>query len=152
MKTTHRSAHILVNAPLQTAFEYVSDLTKHPEWSGGELKIEAVSTEPMGAGKEYHSKGSVANIQKDRPNKLTVTEYEPYHTFGFAASDLDFGRVLHTFTFSEQDGGTLITRTMTFTLRPLMAFIFQFFIFPFLGKPDTERSLAKLKAQLEMEN
>jgi uncharacterized protein YndB with AHSA1/START domain len=152
MKTIHRSAHTLVKVPLQTAFEYVSDLTRHPEWSNGELKIEPVTSEPIGAGKEYLSKGTVANIQKDRPNKLTVTEYEPPNTFGFAASDSDFGRVLHTFTFSEEDGGTLITRTMTFTLRPLMAFIFQFFIFPFLGKPDTERSLAKLKAQLEMEN
>lgn len=149
MKTINRSAHILVNVPLQIAFEYVSDLTRHPEWSNGELKIEAVNTDPIGAGKEYHSKGTVANIQKDRPNKLTVTEYEPHHTYGFAASDPDFGRVLHTFTFSEEGGGTLITRTMTFNLQPLMAFIFQFFIFPFLGKPDTERSLAKLKAKLE---
>ena len=52
-----RSVQILVNTNLQTAFDYVSDLTKHPEWSGGELKIEAVSSEPIQIGKEYVSKG-----------------------------------------------------------------------------------------------
>jgi hypothetical protein len=38
MKTVTVSSHVLVNTSLKTAFEYVSDLTKHPEWSGGELK------------------------------------------------------------------------------------------------------------------
>jgi len=149
MKTVNRSSHILVRAPLQTAFEYVSDLTKHPEWSGGELKIEAVASGPIGVGKEYSSKGQVGRIQKDRPNKVTVTEYEPPNKFGFVSMDQDFGRVSHLFTFAEQDGGTLVTRSMTFSLNPLMAFLFQTFIFPLIGKPDTARSLAALKARLE---
>lgn len=149
MKTVNRFAHILVRTTPQKAFEYVSDLTKHPEWSGGELKIEAVSSDPIGPGKEYSSKGQVGKIQKNRPNKITVTEYEPPNRFGFASMDRDFGRVSHLFTFAEQDGGTLVTRSMTFSLNPLMAFLFQFFIFPFIGKPDTERSLAALKSRLE---
>lgn len=149
MKTVTRSAHILVRTTPQTAFEYVSDLTKHPQWSGGELKIEEVTSEPIGVGKEYSSKGQVGSIQKDRPNKVTVTDYAPPNRFGFASLDRDFGRVFHLFTFAEQDGGTLVTRRMTFSLNPLMAFLFQTFIFPLIGKPDTERSLAALKARLE---
>jgi hypothetical protein len=45
-----RSHHILVHAPLQFTFDYVSDLTRHPEWSGGELKIEAVTSGPVAVG------------------------------------------------------------------------------------------------------
>jgi hypothetical protein len=148
MKTVVRSEQVLVNAPLQVTFDYVSDLTKHPEWSGGELKIEAVTSDPIGVGKEYLSKGEVA-IQKDRPNKLRVTRYESPYRFGFVANDLDFGDVAHEFTFAKQSAGVLVTRTMTLTLNPIIAFMFKFFIFPFIGKPATIKSLAALKAKLE---
>jgi uncharacterized protein YndB with AHSA1/START domain len=148
MKTVVRSAQIHVNAQLQTTFDYVSDLTKHPEWSGGELKIEAVTSDPIGVGKEYLSKGEVA-IQKDRPNKLRITQYESPHRFGFVANDPDFGDVSHEFTFAEQSGGVLVTRTMTLTLNPVIAFLFKFFIYPFIGKPATVKSLAALKTKLE---
>jgi uncharacterized protein YndB with AHSA1/START domain len=166
MKTVVRSARIHVNAQLQTTFDYVSDLTKHPEWSGGELKIEAVTSDPIAVGKEYLSKGEVA-IQKDRPNTVTVTKFEPPHTlapgahlhraqvpvsageFGFVANDPDFGDVAHVFTFAEQSGGVLVTRTMTLTLNPVIAFLFKFFIYPFIGKPATVKSLAALKTKLE---
>ncbi len=90
MVTVTRSPSVLVRAPLQTVFDYVSDLTKHPEWSGG-LKIEAVSSDPIGIGKEYISHGEVA-VQKDRPNKVQISEYEPPRKFGFIANDPDFGR------------------------------------------------------------
>src|SRR5215207_6262172 len=108
MTTVVRSHQILVHAPLQMTFDYVADLTRHPEWSGGELKIEAVSHGPIAVGKEYLSRGEVA-IQKDRPNRLQITDYEPPHRFGFAAQDPDFGRVTHVFTFAEQNGRVLVT-------------------------------------------
>src|SRR6185503_1398995 len=117
MTTAIRSHRIHVHAPLQIVFDYVSDLTRHPEWSGGELKIEAVKSGPITVGKEYRSRGEVA-IQKDRPNTVQVAKYEPPHKFGIVAKDPDFGRVLHIFTFAEQDGGVLITRTMTVNLNP----------------------------------
>src|SRR5687767_15971089 len=81
MTTVVRAHRILVRAPLQSVFEYVSDLTRHPEWSGGELKIEAVTPGPIAMGKEYRSRGEVA-IQKNRPNTVQVAEYEPPHKFG----------------------------------------------------------------------
>ena len=39
MTTVLLKHRILVRAPLQRAFDYVSDLTRHPEWSEGKLKI-----------------------------------------------------------------------------------------------------------------
>ena len=143
-----RSHQVLVHAPLQKAFDYVSDLTRHPEWSSGELKIEAITPGPIAVGKEYQSHGEVAG-QKNRPNTVQVTEYESPHKFSFAAKDPDFGKVTHEFTFREQDGDVLITRTMTVNLNAFVAFAFRFFIYPFVGRPSMNRAMAGLKAKLE---
>lgn len=148
MTNLTRSTQILVNTNLQKAFDYVSDLTKHPEWSGGELKIEAVSSEPIQVGKKYLSKGEVA-IQKDRPNTLRVTEYESPHTFGFVANDPDFGDVFHTFTFVQKENGVLVTRTMKLNVNPFIAFGFTFFVYPLIGNPSMKKAFANLKAKLE---
>lgn len=148
MTTVVRSHEIFVRAPLQKAFDYVSDLTRHPEWSGGELKIEAVKPGPVAMGKEYQSRGQVA-IQKDRPNTVQITVFEPPHKFAFAAHDPDFGRVIHEFTFTQQNGGVLIKRIMTVNLNPFVAFAFRFFIYPLIGRPSMNKSMAGLKAKLE---
>ncbi len=147
MVTVACSPSVLVRAPLQTVFDYVSDLTKHPEWSGG-LKVEVVSSDPIGIGKEYISHGEVA-VQKDRPNKVQISEYEPPRKFGFIANDPDFGKVSHVFTFTEQNGGVLIKRTMTVSLNPIVAFLFRFFIYPLIGRPAMNKSMAALKKKLE---
>lgn len=148
MTTVVRTHQVLVNAPLQSTFDYVSDLTKHPEWSGGELKIEAISPGPIAVGKEYRSRGEVA-IQKDRPNTVQVTEYEPPHRYGIVANDPDFGKVSHIFTFTEQTGGVLVKRTMTVNLNPVVAFAFRLFVYPLIGSPSMEKSMRALKAKLE---
>jgi uncharacterized protein YndB with AHSA1/START domain len=148
MTTVVRSHQILVHAPLQKAFDYVADLTRHPEWSGGELKIEAITPGPIAVGKEYQSRGEVA-IQKERPNTVQITEYESPHKFAFAAKDPDFGKVTHEFTLTERNGSVLITRSMTVNLNPLVAFAFRFFIYPLVGRPSMNRAMAGLKARLE---
>ena len=148
MTTVVRVSQVLVRAPLQKVFDYVADLTKHPEWSGGELHIEAVAPSPIGVGKEYLSKGEVAT-QKNRPNQLEVTEYDPPRKFSFVAKDPDFGKVYHVFTFPERDGGVLVTRTTTLNLNPFMAFAFRLVVYPLIGGPANQRAFAKLKAKLE---
>ena len=148
MVTVVRSHQVIVHAPLQSVFDYVADLTRHPEWSGGRLKIEARTLGPVAVGKEYLSHGDVA-AQKDRLNSVEVTQYESPHRFAFVSRDPDFGKVSHEFTFTEQTGGILIKRTMTLSLNPIVAFAFRFFIYPLIGSPSMEKSFARLKAKLE---
>lgn len=148
MTTAVRSHQVLVHAPLQKAFDYVSDLTRHPEWSGGELKIEAITPGPIAVGKEYQSRGEVA-VQKNRPNTVKITEYEPPHKFAFAANDPDFGIVTHEFRFTEKNTGVLIERIMTVNLNPIIALGFRFFIYPLIGRPSMNRAMAGLKERLE---
>ena len=150
MTSVVRSHQVLVDSPLQTVFDYVSDLTRHPEWSGSELKIEAVSPGPIAVGKEYFSRGQVA-IQKDRPNTIQVTEFEFPHKFGFVANDPDFGKVSHVFTFADQNGGVLVDRSMTVNLNPFVAFGFRVFIYPLIGSPSMNQAMARLKTKLENE-
>ena len=148
MTTVVHSHQVLAHAPLQKVFDYVSDLTRHPEWSGGELEIEAITPGPIAVGKEYQSRGEVA-IQKDRPNTVQVTQYESPYKFAFAAMDPDFGKVTHEFTFAEQTEGVLITRRMTINLNPLVALAFRFFVYPLIGRPSMNRAMAGLKGKLE---
>jgi uncharacterized protein YndB with AHSA1/START domain len=138
---------MLVHAPLQSTFDYVSDMTRHPEWNGG-LSIEALTPGPIAVGKEYASRGAVA-VQKARPNTVRVSEYEPVHKFGFVAQDPDFGPVSHVFTFEERNGGVSVTRTMTVNLSPIVAIAFRFFVYPLIGNPSMRKSFAALKAKLE---
>jgi uncharacterized protein YndB with AHSA1/START domain len=148
MTTVIRTTQVFVRAPLQKVFEYVSDLTKHPEWSGGELKIESVGAGPIAVGKEYLSKGQVAT-QKDRPNTVRISQYEPPRTFGFVANDPDFGNVYHVFTFNERNGGVMVTRTVTLHLKPMVALAFRILIYPLIGKPAMNKAMATLKTKLE---
>jgi hypothetical protein len=99
-------------------------------------------------GKEYRSRGEVG-IQKERPNTVQVTEYEPPRQFAFAANDPDFGTVRHAFTFMEHDNHVLIQRMMTVHLNPLLAFLFRFFIYPWIGRPSMNKAMARLKTRLE---
>jgi uncharacterized protein YndB with AHSA1/START domain len=147
MTTVTRSIQVFVHAPLQITFNYVSDLTRHPEWNGG-LSIEALTPGPVAVGKEYGSQGVVA-VQKDRPNTVRVSQYEPVHKFGFIAKDPDFGPVSHVFVFDEQNGGVMITRTMTVNLSPIVAIAFRLFVYPLIGNPSMKKSFAALKARLE---
>lgn len=148
MTTITRSHQIFVRTSRQKAFDYTSDLTGHPQWSGGELKIEEVTPGPIGVGKVYRSRGEVA-VQKERPNTVEIIEYEPPHRFAFAAQDPDFGRVTHEFTFTEQNGGVWIRRLMTVNLSPIIALGFRFFVYPLIGSPSMNKAMARLKEKLD---
>jgi uncharacterized protein YndB with AHSA1/START domain len=148
MTTVTNSYFVSIKAAPETVFAYVSDLSRHPEWSGARLTIRELSPGPVAVGKEYLSQGDVA-VQKDRPNQLRVTEYRPPTLFAFVAKDPGFGDVPHTFSFTPQADGTLLERKVVLDLPPVTAFVFRLFIRPLVGKPLMDKALAALKAKLE---
>jgi uncharacterized protein YndB with AHSA1/START domain len=149
MKTVTQSHAVLISASLERVFDHVSDLSRHPEWSGGELTVEAATPGPVRIGKEYISHGEVL-IQKDRPNRVRVSRFEPPYRFDFVAVDPSVGEVTHEFTLTEQPDGILVRREMTLRLHPLAAFVFRHLVYPIVGGPSMERAMASLKAKLEM--
>ena len=148
MTTVTNTYRVVIKAKPEAVFTYVSDLTHHPEWSGGHLKIEAVSPGPVAVGSQYVSHGDVAG-QKDRPNELRVTQVQPPSRFTFVAKDPGFGDVSHEFTFKPQDGGTLMERTVTINMSPVRALAFRTFIRPLIGQPMMDKAFVALKAKLE---
>ena len=148
MVTVTRIHEVFVCAPPEKVFDYVSDLTRHPEWSGGELKIESLTPGPVAVGKEYISRGQVA-VQRARPNTVRVSEYDPPRCFTFVARDPDFGRVTHEFTFHQQGEGVLVRRVMTLSMGSWMAFLFRTVIYPLIGRPSMENAMKRLKHRLE---
>ena len=147
MTTVSRSVQLFVHKSLQSTFEYVSNLELHPEWNDG-LHIEALTSDPIGVGKEYASRGKVA-VQENRPNIVRISQYDPPRLFAFIARDPNFGAVSHEFRFSTQDDGVLITRTMVVNLNPVVALLFRFLIYPSIGQPSMLKSFADLKKRLE---
>jgi len=148
MVTVTHTYPVWIKAPVEAVFAYVSDLSRHPEWSGAPLKIDALTSDPIAVGKEYLSHGDIPG-QKDRPNKLRVSEYQAPARFAFIANDPDFGDVPHIFSFTPKDGGTLLERTVSVSLSPARALLFRILIRPLVGKPSTNRGLARLKTRLE---
>lgn len=148
MTTVTNTYRVTLNVPQDKAFAYVSDLTRHPEWSGGKLIIEPVKPGPLAVGSQYRSRGDIPG-QKDRPNELRVTEYQPNSRFTFLANDPSFGDVAHTFTFAAQGNRTVMERIVTVNMPGFQAFIFKLIIHRFIGKPMMEKSLAALQAKLE---
>ena len=147
MTTVTRLVDVTVKVPLEMAFEYVSDIKRHPEWNSG-LRIEELTAGPIAVGKEYGTHGEVA-IQKDRPNTVRVSQYDPPHKFAFIARDPNFGDVQHEFTFTQTPQGVVIRRSMTLSLNPLIAILFRLFVYPMIGRPSMLRSFAALKESLE---
>lgn len=147
MTAVTRSVQLSVHTPLTATFEYVSNLELHPEWNDG-LTIEALTSDPIGVGKEYASHGKVA-VQQNRPNIVRVSQYEPPHLFAFIARDPNFGDVSHEFRFRKQDDGVLITRTMVVNLNPVLAVLFRLIIYPLIGQPSMQKSFSDLRERLE---
>lgn len=147
MTSVTRSVKLIVRTPLDSTFEYVSNLELHPEWNDG-LKIEALTQGPIGVGKEYASHGKVA-VQKNRPNIVRISQYDPPRLFAFIANDPNFGEVSHEFRFTLQDDRVLITRTMVVNVNPVIAVLFRAVVYPLIGQPSMEKSFADLRKKLE---
>lgn len=57
--------------------------------------------------------------------------------------------ISHVFTLTQQEADVLVTRTMTMSLNLVAAFLFHCFIYPLIGGPSMDKSLAKLKQKVE---
>ena len=143
MTTVTSTSHVMLNAKPEEVFAYVSDLTHHPEWSGGPLKVEALTPGPVAVGSQYRSTGG----QQDRINVLQVTKLEPPSYFSFMAKDERMGEILHEFTFKAQDGGTLMERKVTGIMPMPAAILFRAWLYPTRGKPLMDKAMANLKAK-----
>ncbi len=95
--------------PPAAAFDYIADVTRHPEWANDPLTVERVDDGPLGVGSRFHAVGHQAG--KDWPSELTVTAYDPPSRFAFTATGGPIGTTddrlhRHEFLLTPKDGGT----------------------------------------------
>ena len=90
-------------------FAYLSDITRHGEWSPAELRIEPVAPGgPVTIGAQYRSFGST--LGRPFENLVQITELEPDKRFGFSAQTKKFGTFRHTFVLTPTLTGVRVDR------------------------------------------
>ena len=136
-------AAIHVDAPVDTVFGAISDLTRHAEWATHDLKIEAVDDSPLEVGKRYTS-----SHQGKTPDQVTVTELVPGQRFGWNSVMANGLAMSHVVTVSEESGGALVTRVSKVSAAPGLKVIFRPLI-SLLAPMDTKKNVKAMKAALE---
>lgn len=110
-------AKTTINTPTQTAFDYVSDFTKHGEWAGHGLQVTKDSDGPVAIGSTYSTVAKQFGTQREHS---TVTELEPGRVFGWDSKGA-LGTVHHRFRVAASGGGTTLTKSAEFLDRSFLA-------------------------------
>lgn len=145
MPQTNFTVSIDIQAAPESVFAYITDLSKHGEWSANPLKIEAISPGPVAVGSRYKSVAEVGGQRIEA--EFEVTEYEPPFRFGFAGED-STGKYEHHFSLQSYQGGTRLERMIRFKLTTLQWLMFYVLLFP-VRIPAGKKALGLLKERLE---
>ena len=136
---------MLADVPPERAYDYVADLSRHPEWAMDDMSIEPEAPGPVQVGSTFAAAGML--FGRRNSSTVTVTALDRPRGLGFDAQDRQ-GITHHEFRFTAQDGGTLIEREMTGVKQPwfgpILAVVFRGAI-----NKDYEGALQKLKRMLE---
>ena len=137
-----------VNASPQKAFEYLADLTRHPEWAAHKLEVQKTSAEPAAAGSTYSAVGHEMGTHRAA---VKLTELRSPERIAYEAED-DTGHFRHWISIAAaRDGGAEITKgvepmrtnLMLTLLRPLM---------PMMVSRGLKGDLQRIKERLEAES
>jgi uncharacterized protein YndB with AHSA1/START domain len=98
---------IKIDAPVQTVFAYVSDISRHSEWAQHELKLEQTSSGAIQVGATFHSVGH--QLGREFESEVRITEFVPGEKLAFESEGKDF-HFAHHFLLQSEDGGTRLTK------------------------------------------
>ena len=135
---------ITVSASPETAFGYLADLTKHPEWAAHKLEVQPASEGPAAAGSTFSAIGHEMGTHRAT---VKITELSP-ERIAYEAED-DTGHFRHWISISAaRDGGAEITKgveplrtnLMLTLLKPLM---------PMMVSRGLKGDLQRIKQRLE---
>lgn len=132
----------------EEAFDYVSDVSRHPEWAnpGAKMRMDPVSGGAPHPGAKYRSQAVF--IRKPVSADLEITKLERPGRFAYSVAHHQQGKkdvhYENTFTFTRADGGTLIEKTLWGDGNPIVLFL----AYPAV-RADAMKSLRNLKAKLE---
>jgi hypothetical protein len=132
----------------EQAFDYVSDVSRHPEWANpsAKMRMEPVSGGAPHLGARYRSEAVF--VRKPVSADLEITKFDRPGAFAYSVFHHQQGKkdvhYENTFTFTGADGGTLIEKSLSSDGNPMVFFI----AYPAI-RGDAMKSLRNLKAKLE---
>ena len=97
----------MIAAPASSVYAYVSDFTRHGEWSGHELQVTRTSDGPVAVGSTFSTVAKLFGTQKEQS---TITDLTPDTSFAWDSTGA-LGRAHHAFSLTEQDGKTVVRKS-----------------------------------------
>ena len=135
---------VQVNCTQEKAYAYVADIHTHPDWAMDDMTVKGPDG-PAAVGTTWETEGTL--FGKRNPSKVTFTALNPSSSLEFEAADATSNNG-HVFTFTAQDGGTLVTRQLYSVQGPWYGPIL-FLAFMSSINKNFNGALAKLKERLE---
>jgi hypothetical protein len=132
----------------EEAFDYVSDISRHPDWANpsAKMRMEAVSGGAPHLGAKYRSQAVF--VRKPVSADLEITKFERPRTFAYSVAHHQQGKkdvhYENTYTFTRADGGTLIEKSLSSDGNQIVLMI----AYPAI-RGDAMKSLRNLKTSLE---
>ena len=135
---------VSINAPADKVFAYVSDFTRHGEWSSNGLQVSREGSGPIAVGAKFSTEAKQFGTQREQS---TVTTMNPSQEFGWESVGA-LGKVHHWFSLRQDSGATTLTKGAEFVEQKFLAKLTGFKISKDLPKA-LESDLAKIKSTVE---
>jgi uncharacterized protein YndB with AHSA1/START domain len=144
-----RTWTVTVNRSPEVVFAYLTDMSRHGEWSPKPLRIEPVEGDGQATvGARFHSVGTIPG-DKHHENDVEITRVDPPTRFSFTAYEK--GQAFkHDFVLTPAGDGTRVERTVdspepTGFLRVAFPLVWSLVI-----KPGMQKDLEGFKAKCEV--
>lgn len=135
-----------INRTPEDVFAYLADIGKHAEWSPKPFRVEGASG-PVKVGDTFTTVGTIPG-DKNHRNDVTVTECSAPHRLVLDSQEKD-EHFINTFELEADGDGTKLTRIMDAPKPPFpLSVVFPLILTAFI-RPDVNKGLANLKANLE---
>ena len=137
---------ITIDRSPDEVFDYLTDVAKHAEWSPKPFRVEG-SPGKVKAGDTFASVGTIPG-DKNHRNEVTVTECSPPNRLVLDSAEKG-QHFINTFELTPEGAGTLLTRSMDTPKPPFPLSLVFPLILSAVIKPDVQKGLNNLKANLE---
>ena len=146
MKTnsTHMEDSILIEAPIDTVFNYITDFRNTSQWHKNMKKVGWVSTPPHGEGSTYDWIETFAGMKMDIGG--TITEWNPPYSFAWKPTTSPYP-LSGGWRLVKEGDGTLVTRYSDNQLSGIYKW-FQYLMLP-MARKQIKEEMRVLKMKIE---
>jgi uncharacterized protein YndB with AHSA1/START domain len=146
--TTQGTVSVTIEAPPESVWPWVADISRHSEWSPRPYRVVLVSGEPNAVGSRYRSVGWVPPNDGNHGNDVEITQVVPMTRFALDATD-DSGTFANTFDLQPAGAGTAVTFRVVFPKMKGISAIMVPVLFPLVGMSDIKKRMQLLKQTVE---